>query len=98
MNSPFLQTALDDFAAGNFITGILRPYLTVMGDWFYAFLFLLILGIAYLKTQDMVVPTVLLMAGAAVIIPLFPVESHPILYLTMALTTAGVLYGIFKPH
>lgn len=85
-----------------FFTGISDYWLAVMGSWFYVFLIYFTCGLIYVKSKS-IFPTSLAMLLMSILVAApatagtfyVPVEVLIVLYVSLVLAFAGVLYSLF---
>ena len=87
---------LDELLSNPFKASI-SPYLAVLGNLFYAFVWFFISGMVYLKTESAVTTVILSIIFFAIYAHIF--SSVPFLYqlagITLAFALTGLLYKLF---
>ena len=98
INAFFVQVldTMSEFQNGRWVTGILAPYLDLLGGWFWAVMTFALAISIYVKTGSMAAVAVILLISSGSLFALLPPESHTVAYIMLALTITSILYTLFK--
>lgn len=75
---------------------LVLPFINTMGSWFYGIFVLFTVGLVYLKTQKIFLPSAMLLIFGVVMRSLLPVVVYPFAYGMIALGFTGIVYIIFS--
>jgi hypothetical protein len=92
------EVALNSAMNGDFVSAILYPFTYIIGDIFYALIFIAVLGNLHLRYKriEIIVIFFLLWGGSSGIGLLIPVIAYRIIYIILLLGIAAVLYRVFR--
>lgn len=74
---------------------ITRPFTITMGSWFYAIFMFSMVGLIYIKTQRVFIPSVILLFNGIVMVSIIPGELYGVALTMIALGFTGVVYVAF---
>ena len=80
----------------NILQMIVKPFLLSMGSWFYAIFILAMVGLIYIKTQNVFLPSLILLLSGLVMASLMPREIYGVILAFIALGFTGIIYAAFK--
>jgi hypothetical protein len=78
-----------------FFTLIIMPYVDTMGQWFYAIIVFLFVGLVFLKTQTAFIPSVMLLFSGLTLNAVLPGETHVAVLGMMVLGFTGIVFSLF---
>jgi len=80
----------------NILQMIVKPFLLSMGSWFYAIFILAMVGLIYIKTQNVFLPSLILLLSGLAMASLMPREIYGVTLAFIALGFTGIIYAAFK--
>lgn len=87
---------LQELLSGKVLKALFDVYVNVMGEWFWAILFLMVSILVYGKTRNFTVTMIFTLISASMIFALVPSAAHTIIVILLALGLAAVFYRIFR--
>jgi len=88
--------ATDLLRSGRVLEALLYPFLSVLGDWFYLFIYGMIYIGVYLKTRDVAVPSVLGLVMSFILYASAPPSAYIVVHVLLAVSIAGVVYRAYR--
>ena len=92
-NYPAIQNLTNLSSVEKFFTPVYW-WTNVLGNWFYALLLFVTVGMVYVKTNSVFSTSLVMLLMSATMIVLLPYEAGLIVYLALVLSLAGVLYSL----
>ncbi len=80
----------------NILEMIVKPFIVSMGSWFYAIFILAMVGLIYIKTQNVFLPSLILLLSGLAMVSLMPREIYGVTLAFIALGFTGIIYAAFK--
>jgi len=80
----------------NILEMIVKPFILSMGSWFYAIFILAMVGLIYIKTQNVFLPSLILLLSGLAMASLMPKEIYGVTLAFIALGFTGITYAAFK--
>ena len=82
---------------GSFIQASYTPYTSLIGDWFWVILWILLLTVSYIRTEDLTYVFAFGLLGMLALgaYGLFPGFFRPIAYLVLAVSLMLTLYAFW---
>jgi len=80
----------------NILQMIVKPFIVGMGSWFYAIFILAMVGLIYIKTQNVFLPSLILLLSGLAMASLMPREIYGVTLAFIALGFTGIIYAAFK--
>ena len=80
----------------NILEMIVKPFIVGMGSWFYAIFILAMVGLIYIKTQNVFLPSLILLLSGLAMASLMPKEIYGATLAFIALGFTGIIYATFK--
>lgn len=74
---------------------IINPYTLAMGSWFYAIFTFVMVGLIYIKSQTVFLPSVVLLLCGVTMISILPGEIYGAAIAMIALGFTGIVYMVF---
>jgi len=87
---------LDDFADGNFFSGLMRPISNLIGDWTYGIFFGMLFSMIYFRSQSAIMPFVVFILLAPIVLFLLPAGAHPMYYIFSSLAGASYVFQAYS--
>ena len=80
----------------NILEMIVKPFILSIGSWFYAIFILAMVGLIYIKTQNVFLPSLILLLSGLAMASLMPREIYGVTLAFIALGFTGIIYAAFK--
>lgn len=80
----------------DFFNGVMCPFTNVIGHWIFAIIVLVGLGMLYMRTEDIAIPSIIGITYGLLGVSMFPPEVVGYYYVVLALAITGLLFGIVK--
>lgn len=82
--------------SGNIYEYVTSPFTNIMGSYFYLFIAFMVMGMIYLKTQDITMPAVIGLLFAGAFAMYLPHEAGVAILILLAISIAALFYRVFK--
>ena len=82
--------------SGNIYEYVTSPFTNIMGSYFYLFIAFMVMGMIYLKTQDITMPAVIGLLFAGAFAMKLPHEAGVAILILLAISIAALFYRVFK--
>ena len=82
--------------SGNIYEYATSPFTNIMDSYFYLFIAFMVMGMIYLKTQDITMPAVIGLLFAGAFAMCLPHEAGVAILILLAISIAALFYRVFK--